>query len=52
VEDDVRYESFSDTFQFVVVEPSFMVKYSMYIYAGVGAAVTVAIIVVMIRRRQ
>ncbi|MCK4478011.1 hypothetical protein KAU88_05745 [Candidatus Bathyarchaeota archaeon] len=52
VEDDVRYESFSDTFQFVVVEPSFMVKYSMYIYAGVGAAFTVAIIAVMIRRRQ
>jgi len=52
VEDDVRYESFSDIFQFVVVEPSFMIKYSMYIYAGVGAAVTVVIVVVMIRRRQ
>ena len=50
--DSIRYESLSNTSQFVVVEPSFMTKYSMYIYAGVGAAVMVTIVVIMIRRRQ
>lgn len=50
--DKMRYESFSYTPEFIVVEPSFMIKYSMYIYAGVGATVMAAIVVIMIRRRQ
>jgi len=50
--DHMRHESVSDALHFVVVEPSFMVKYSMYFYAGVGAAVIVVIVLVMIRRRR
>ncbi|MFQ6068298.1 MAG: hypothetical protein ACE5KD_02020 [Candidatus Bathyarchaeia archaeon] len=50
--DSMRHEYFSDGLQFVVVEPSFMVKYSMYIYTGVGAVIMVLIVVTMIRRRQ
>lgn len=50
--DQLRYESSSNAVNFVVVEPSFMTKYSLYIYAGVGAALMVVIVLVMIRRRQ
>jgi hypothetical protein len=50
--DRKRYEAISDTIGFVVVEPSFMVKYSLYIYAGVGLAITALFIVFIIRRRQ
>lgn len=52
MENQVMYESVSDTLQFVVVEPSFMVKYSMYIYAGAGAAAIVVVVVMIRRRRQ
>ena len=53
MEDQVRFESFSDIIPFGVVEPSFISKYSIYIAgAGIGAAVLVILIVIMIRRRQ
>ena len=50
--DQERFEAVSDVIGFVVVEPSFMVKYSLYIYAGVGLAITALCIVFVIRRRQ
>jgi hypothetical protein len=50
--DQERYESLSDPVNFVVAEPSFMSKYSMYIYAGVGAVFVVTVVVIMIRRRE
>ena len=50
--DQERYEAVSDTVSFVVVEPSFMIKYSLYIYAGIGLAIAALFIVLMIRRRQ
>jgi len=52
VGDQVRYESFSDAIHFTVTEPSFMSKYSMYIYAGIGAIFAVVVVVIMLRRRQ
>lgn len=50
--DGERHEAVSEAVDFVVVEPSFLSKYSMYIYAGVGIAVVAFIVVLMIRRRQ
>ena len=50
--DQARYETLSDAVNFVVAEPSFMSKYSMYIYAGIGAIFAVAVVVIMLRRRQ
>jgi hypothetical protein len=52
IENQMMYESVGDTLQFVVLEPPFMVKYSTYIYAGVGAIVMVVIVLVVWRRRQ
>jgi len=52
IENQVMYESVSNTLQFVVLEPSFMVKYSMYIYAGIGASVMAVAVLVIIRRRR
>ena len=51
--DQVRYESFSETQELVVVEPSFVTKYSIYIAgAGVGITVLIILILILIRRRQ
>jgi hypothetical protein len=50
--DQDRYEAVSSAATFVVVEPPFVVKYSMYIYAGIGLAFAALFIVFMIRRRQ
>ena len=50
--DLTRYDSVSDTQRFVVAEPSFMSKYSIYILAGVGVVMAAVIIIFMIRRRQ
>ncbi len=52
LEDDVRYAALSNTIQFIVVEPSFVSKYSIYIYAGVGVVITALIVVFVIRRRE
>lgn len=50
--DSKRHDANSIAVSFVVVEPSFMVKYSLYIYAGVGVAVAALAAVFMIHRRQ
>ncbi len=50
--DQMRHPASSDSVRFIVVELSFVSKYAMYIYAGVGAVVAVVIVVIMIRRRQ
>jgi hypothetical protein len=51
--DPTRYESISDAQEFVVAEPSFVMKYSIYIAgAGVGIAVLITLILILIRRRQ
>jgi hypothetical protein len=53
MEDQLRFESFSEIIPFSVVEPSFISKYSIYIAgAGIIAAFVVIFIVIMIRRRQ
>ena len=50
--DQLRYKASSSTVQFVVQEPSFFVKYSMYIFAGVGTALMAVIVITVIRRRR
>ncbi len=51
--DAIRYESISEAQEFVVAEPSFVMKYSIYIVgAGVGIAVLITLILILIRRRQ
>jgi hypothetical protein len=50
--DHVRYESASDVLSFLVVEPPFLVKYSIYIYAAVGVVFGAIIVLMVIRRRQ
>ena len=51
--DQLRHECLSNATSFVAVEPSFMSKYSMYIYAGgAGVAVLAVIVIIVVRRRQ
>ncbi|UCB60770.1 MAG: hypothetical protein JSW72_01530 [Candidatus Bathyarchaeota archaeon] len=50
--DSARYESLSDVVNFVVAEPPFMSRYSMYIYVGIGAIFVVVVVVIVLRRRQ
>lgn len=50
--DGERHEAMSEVVDFVVVEPSFLSKYSGYLYAGVGIAGVALIAVLIIRRRQ
>ncbi|MGB9135120.1 MAG: hypothetical protein WCC63_06025 [Candidatus Bathyarchaeia archaeon] len=50
--DRERHDGVSITVSFIVVEPSFIVKYSMFIYAGVGITIAALIVVFLIRRRQ
>ena len=50
--DRERHDSISTSISFVVVEPSFIVKYSLFIYAGVGVAAAALVVVFLIRRRQ
>ncbi|MCW4052012.1 MAG: hypothetical protein NWE78_02230 [Candidatus Bathyarchaeota archaeon] len=51
--DQGRYESFSEAQEFVVVEPSFVTKYSIYIAgASVGTMVLIILVLILIRRRQ
>jgi hypothetical protein len=50
--DSLRFESSSDTLQFTILEPSFLAKHSLFIYAGVGAAILISTVVFMLRRRE
>ncbi len=50
--DHLRFESSSVAMQFTVVEPSFFVKHSLFIYAGAGAAALVSIVIFVLRRRE
>ncbi len=50
--DQLRFESPSNSLRFVVSERPFIIKYSIYIYAGVGAVFMVTLVVILIRRRQ
>ncbi len=50
--DKTRHDVSTVEVPFIVVEPSFVSRYSIYIYAGVGIAVAAIIVLVMIRRRQ
>jgi hypothetical protein len=52
VEDEFRYESTSPLITGRVDEPSILVKYSVYIGSGVGATITVGIIVYLKKLRQ
>lgn len=51
-EDESRYESTSSSLTAKVDEPSILVKYSLYIGSGVGAAITIGIIVYVKKSRQ
>ncbi len=51
--DQLRYESITETQEFIVTELSFVARYSIYIAgAGVGIAVLTTFILILVRRRQ
>jgi hypothetical protein len=51
--DGMRYESLSEAQELIVAEPSFVARYSIYLAgAGVGIAVLITFILILIRRRQ
>jgi hypothetical protein len=52
VEDELRHEASTNVTRFGVIEPTFFVKYSTFIYAGFACIVVAAIITVILRRRQ